>query len=110
MAAEPQALAEGTLEVVNPATLERVGAVPVAAPEAVQEAVAEARLAQRAWAATTHRERRAVLGRAIEVLLDNLDEVAATITAETGKPSLEALSSEIVVSLESLVWLASNAR
>jgi acyl-CoA reductase-like NAD-dependent aldehyde dehydrogenase len=109
MAAEPQTLAAGELEVVNPATLERLGSVPVASPAAVQEAVAEARLAQRAWAATTHAERRALLGRAAEVLLDNLDEVAATITAETGKPTVEALTSELVVSLESLVWLGSNA-
>jgi acyl-CoA reductase-like NAD-dependent aldehyde dehydrogenase len=109
MSAGPQALAEDELEVVNPATLERVGTVRVDPPEAVQEAVAEARLAQRAWAAASRAERRAVLGRAAEVLLDRLDEVAATITAETGKPFVEALTSELVVSLESLVWLASHA-
>jgi acyl-CoA reductase-like NAD-dependent aldehyde dehydrogenase len=109
MAAGPQALADSELEVVNPATLERVAMVPIDSLEAVQEAVAEARLAQRAWAAAGHAERRAVLGRTAEVLLDRLDEVAATITAETGKPFIEALTSELVVSLESLVWLASNA-
>jgi acyl-CoA reductase-like NAD-dependent aldehyde dehydrogenase len=109
MAAEPQILAAGEIEVVNPATLDVVGRVPSTAPEGVQEAVAEARLAQRGWATTTHAERRALLGRVAEVLLDNLDDVAATITAETGKPLVEALTGELVVSLESLVWLASSS-
>ncbi len=102
-------LAEGELEVRNPATLERVGAVPVTAPAAVQEAVAEARLAQERWAESGWEERRALLGRVVSFLLDNLDDVAATITAETGKPLVESLTSDAFPALDSLVWLGANA-
>ena len=109
MAAEPQLVDTGVLEVRNPATLERVGAVAIAPPEAVQEAVSEARIAQQAWCATPFAERRALLGRAAEVLLDSLDEVAATITAETGKPLVEAFTSELIVSLDTLLWLGRHA-
>ncbi len=104
-----EVLASGELEVRNPATLERVGAVPTTPPESVQEAVAEARLVQVAWAESTWEERRALLGRAAAFLLENLDEVAATITAETGKPLLEAITSDAFPALDSLVWLGGNA-
>jgi len=109
MAAESQLVDAGVLEVRNPATLELVGAVSIATPEAVQEAVNEARIAHERWRATTFAERRALLGRAAEVLLDNLDDVAATITAETGKPLVESFTSELIVSLDALVWLGRNA-
>jgi len=109
MAAESQLVDAGALEVRNPATLEPVGSVPVAAPEAVQEAVNEARLAQERWAGSGFGERRALLGRVAESLLDRLDEVAATITAETAKPVVESLTTDLLVSLESLVWTAANA-
>ena len=109
MAAEPQLVDAGVLEVRNPATLEQVGTVPISSREAVQEAVNEARLAQEAWAGATFAERRALLGRAAEVLLDHLDEVAETITGETGKPLAEALTSDLLVSLDCLVWLGRNA-
>jgi succinate-semialdehyde dehydrogenase/glutarate-semialdehyde dehydrogenase len=102
-------LAEGELEVRNPATLERVGAVPATAPEAVQEAVTEARLAQERWAESTWEERRSLLGRVASYLLDNLDEVTATITAETGKPLVESITSDALPALDSLVWLGANA-
>jgi acyl-CoA reductase-like NAD-dependent aldehyde dehydrogenase len=102
-------LAEGELEVRNPATLERVGAVSATAPAAVQEAVVEARFAQERWAESPWEERRALLGRVAEFLLDNLDEVAATITAETGKPLVESLTSDAFPALDSLVWLGANA-
>jgi acyl-CoA reductase-like NAD-dependent aldehyde dehydrogenase len=108
MAVEPQLVDAGALEVRNPATLEVVGAVPAASPEAVQEAVSEARLAQIAWAGSSFAERRSLLGRVAEVLLDHLDEIAETITAETSKPLVESLTTDLIVGLESLVWTASN--
>ncbi len=109
MAAEPQVLDAGELEIRNPATLERVGSVPVTSPEVVQEAVAEARLAQAGWAGSAFAERRALLGRVAQVVLDNADEIAATVTAETAKPVVEALTTELIVSLDNVVWLARNA-
>ena len=102
-------LAEGELEVRNPATLERVGAVPATAPASVQEAVVEARLAQERWAESTWAERRALLGRVAAHLLDNLDEVTATVTAETGKPVAESITADALPALAGLVWLGTNA-
>ena len=96
------------LESVNPATLEVVGAVAVTPLEAVSETVAEARLAQQQWARTSFAERRALLGAVARLLLERMDEIAATVTAETAKPLVEAFLSDVMVSVDNAVWIAEN--
>ncbi|HTS73560.1 MAG TPA: aldehyde dehydrogenase family protein [Gaiellaceae bacterium] len=102
-------VARGELRPVNPATLEPVGSVPVSAPEEVAEAVSDARLAAERWAESSFGERRALLGRVAAAVLDSADEIAATVTAETGKPLLESYTAELFVALDNLLWAASNA-
>ena len=97
------------LRPVNPATLEPVGSVPVSAPEEVAEAVADARLAAERWAGSSFGERRALLARVASELLDAADEIASTVTAETGKPLVESYTAELFVALDNLVWAAANA-
>ena len=41
-------------------------------------------------------------------MLDSADEIAATVTAETGKPLLESFTAELFVGLDNLIWAASN--
>ena len=105
-------MARGTeareLRPVNPATLEPVGAVPIAAPEEVAEAVGDARLAAERWAQSSFAERRALLGGVAAAVLDHAEEIAATVTAETGKPLIESYTAELFVALDNLVWAASN--
>jgi acyl-CoA reductase-like NAD-dependent aldehyde dehydrogenase len=97
------------LQPVNPATLEQVGSVRISKPEEVAEAVADARLAAELWAQSSFAERRAVLGQVAEAVLDQAGEIAATVTAETGKPLAESYTAELFVGLDNLIWAASNA-
>ncbi len=106
--AAPETLSESLLSSVNPATLEPVGSVRAAEPEEVLEAVAEARLAQERWGRTSLAERRALLARVAEKLLDESDAIAATVTAESGKPLVEAYSHDLFIAVENLVWVAGN--
>jgi acyl-CoA reductase-like NAD-dependent aldehyde dehydrogenase len=99
----------GELRPVNPATLEPVGSVPVSAPEEVAETVADARLAAERWAQSSFAERRDLLGRVAEAVLDHAEEIARTVTAETGKPLVESYTAELFVGLDNLLWAASNA-
>jgi acyl-CoA reductase-like NAD-dependent aldehyde dehydrogenase len=99
---------EETLRPLNPATLEPVGSVAVTDPLEVTEIVAEARLAQRAWARRPLGERRSLLRAVATVMLERVDEIAATIVAETGKPALEAVTTELFVALDCTSWLARN--
>ena len=96
------------LRPVNPATLEPVGTVPVSTPEEVAEAVADARLTAARWAQSSFAERRALLGAVAAAVLDHADEIAATVTAETGKPLVESYTAELFVALDNLVWAASS--
>jgi acyl-CoA reductase-like NAD-dependent aldehyde dehydrogenase len=97
------------LRVVNPATLAEVAVVAATEPDGIGEIVAEARLAQERWAREPFARRTRVLRDAAHVLLQSGDEIAGTIVAETGKPRLEAITTELFVCLDTLVWLARHA-
>jgi succinate-semialdehyde dehydrogenase/glutarate-semialdehyde dehydrogenase len=108
MAAPTELVVAGELHSYNPATLDLVGTARATRPEEVDELVAEARLAQEAWAREDLATRRRLLAAVARVLLERMDEVAGTVTAETGKPLAESLVSEVLVSIENLRWLASG--
>ncbi len=97
------------LESVNPATLLPIGTVAITDHAGVAEAVGEAQSAQRAWKARSLADRSSLLRAVAAVLLDSVDEVAATVVAESGKPVVEAVTTEVFVALDNLSWLARNA-
>ena len=81
-----QATGEGTIEVVNPATEEIIGSVPVGSQADVDAAVTAARAAFPAWSATSIDDRIAVLNQLSAAIKENTEELAQTITAEVGTP------------------------
>jgi acyl-CoA reductase-like NAD-dependent aldehyde dehydrogenase len=97
------------LRVANPATLETVGVVRTVRPAEVGSLVAAARVAQAGWAEAAPGERRALLRRLTEVLLDRADEIADVVVAETAKPRIEAFTTELFPALDTLAWLAAEA-
>jgi acyl-CoA reductase-like NAD-dependent aldehyde dehydrogenase len=101
--------APGELRVVNPATLEDVGTVATVPPGAVQGLVDEAAGAAGRWGATSPAERRAVLRRAGEAVLDRADEIADVLVSETGKPRTEAFTTELFPALDAIAWLVRHA-
>ena len=78
------------LDVVDPATGERIDQVPTASPTDVVAAAQAARAAQPAWAARRVADRLAVLGRFRDLVEADVDDLAAVLTAETGKPIAQA--------------------
>src|SRR3989440_6836875 len=108
MAAAPELVVGGELSSYNPATLDRVGSVRATAPEEIAELVGVARLAQERWARESLAARKRLLVDVARVLLDRMDEIAATVTAETGKPLTESLASELLVAVENLRFLAAS--
>jgi len=103
-------VAEGVLVPVNPATLEPVGEVETTPIEALGEILAEARLAQEAWARRPLEDREKLLRRVAHALLDAAEEIAQTVVTETGKPLLEAYTADLFVSLDHASWLARHAQ
>jgi succinate-semialdehyde dehydrogenase/glutarate-semialdehyde dehydrogenase len=100
-------VAEGRLKSINPATLEPVGEVPVTVD--VGPVVAAATAAQESWRQSSFAERRALLVRVARAALARNEEIAAAIVAETGKPIVEAYTTELMLAVEQLAWLARNA-
>ncbi|HET7747673.1 MAG TPA: aldehyde dehydrogenase family protein [Vicinamibacteria bacterium] len=78
------------LTVVNPATGEVVRTVAEDAAEAIARKYERARKAQKGWAATPLGERKVMLARFGQLTQDRTEELARTLTTETGKPIAQA--------------------
>ncbi len=93
----------------DPGTGDEIGRAPLYSSAEVEAAVRRARAAQPAWANTSFRERRRIILRARALLLDERNQVAQLISRETGKPVAEALSMEIVPTLDAMHYFAHAA-
>lgn len=93
---------------VDPSTGEEIGRVPLMPAADVLAAVKRSRQAQPAWSQLSFRARAQYILRAREILLAQLDEVAALVSRETGKPPVEATSMEIVPTLDLMHYFARN--
>lgn len=78
------------MKIHNPATGALLAEVPAATPEIVAERTAAARAAQPAWAARPMRERMEILQRFRVAVAAEVESLAATLTAEVGKPIRQA--------------------
>ncbi len=101
--------AAATFTVHNPADGSVVGTAADAGPGDATAAVAAAHAAFPAWAAQTPVERAACLRRLSAALLERLDDIAATIVAEQGKPMGQALF-EVRYATQWLDWFAEEGR
>ena len=93
---------------INPATGEETGRVPLMSASDVAAAVRRARQAQLGWSQLSYRARAEFILRAREIVLAQVDEIAALITRETGKPPAEATSMEVVPTLDLMYYFAKN--
>jgi succinate-semialdehyde dehydrogenase/glutarate-semialdehyde dehydrogenase len=89
----------------NPATGGVVGEVERATPGDVKEAVESAREAQKSWAQLTVEERSDVLNVFQDRLLRQREEVARTISSETGKPVGEGLVTDLIPVMDAVRFL-----
>ena len=99
---------ESAKEIISydPATGDEIGRARLTSPEEVKQAVIKARRAQPAWASLSFKERGRVILKARELMLSERDEIAQLISRETGKPAAEALSMEIVPTLDAMHYFA----
>ena len=99
-----------TIKVRSPATLEQIAEVPVASRADVAHAVRRARDAQAAWQGTSFAERAALLYRLRDLLLDEQDQLADIVTAETGRPRAEAYGNELFYLCDAIGSWAKKSR
>ncbi|MEC8999429.1 MAG: aldehyde dehydrogenase family protein, partial [Actinomycetota bacterium] len=78
--------ADDELPVVDPATEEVIGQVPVAGPGDLDDAVKAAVRGFEAWRLTPPSDRAEVICRAAGLMRERQEEIARSITLEHGKP------------------------
>lgn len=97
------------LDVINPATLEKISQVSVTPLSAISEAVGHARQAFHIWRALSFAQRARYLYAARDWIVDHQDEIIETICSETGKPRTEALVAEVFYCCDMLGYYAKNS-
>ena len=98
-----------TAAVVNPATGEEIGQVPLATAQDLDHALEVARLSFDQWRQTVPDQRAKILKRAADLILERAPHIAAQMTLEEGKPLRESLD-EVTRAAEYFEWFAESAR
>jgi acyl-CoA reductase-like NAD-dependent aldehyde dehydrogenase len=109
MAPSQTTIPERAVESVDPATGDVWKRFETASRGAVFEAVARAKDAQREWAGQPVGARVRILRRFHECLYRRRREVADALTRENGKPTAEAIGSEIAIALDFAIYYSRTA-
>ncbi|MCP3992379.1 MAG: NAD-dependent succinate-semialdehyde dehydrogenase [Actinomycetia bacterium] len=96
------------VKVFNPAAGEEITSVAAGTPADATSAVDAAAAAQKEWAATAPRVRGEILRQCWSSLLSHADELAELITAEHGKPLVDARG-EVAYAAEFFRWNSEEA-
>jgi acyl-CoA reductase-like NAD-dependent aldehyde dehydrogenase len=94
----------------NPATLEVIGSVELTAPRDAAAIVGEVAGITPLWAQLRVGDRARYLERAAQAVIDEFEELATAIAAESGRPLVEIAACELLAAIDTLQWLARNAR
>jgi acyl-CoA reductase-like NAD-dependent aldehyde dehydrogenase len=86
-----------------------LGEVPATPPEAVAAIVDEVATVQPFWAALPLSDRSRYLRRIAQVVLDEVDDLSELFAREQGRPRTEAVTMELVASIDALRWVAAHA-
>lgn len=93
---------KSTFDVMNPATGEVLAKAPAATAEQLDEAVAAAKAAFKAWSALGYERRQAYLNAYADALQAHRDELARLLTQEQGKPLKTMAEPEVD---QSISWI-----
>ncbi len=98
-----------TRPVINPATGERIGDLPMASAADLDRALESAQKGFAVWRKTSAYDRSRVLRKAAELMRERVDHIAAQLTMEEGKTFGES-KIEIMASADTFEWYAEEGR
>ena len=98
-----------TFPVMNPARGDVIAEVPDLGIAETKRAIDACKATQKAWAAKAAKERSSLLLEWYRLMIENADDLAAILTAEMGKPFLEA-KGEIMYGASFVQWFAEEAK
>jgi acyl-CoA reductase-like NAD-dependent aldehyde dehydrogenase len=115
MATRPQSLdapsipSAAHVESINPATGELIARFESTSPGEIPSIFERARKAQKEWAAHSLHYRCAMLRRLRDVIYHSREEIADTISRESGKPRVEAIFAEVLLAIDTADFLSRRA-
>jgi succinate-semialdehyde dehydrogenase/glutarate-semialdehyde dehydrogenase len=98
-----------TLKVNNPATGEILGTVPMMTANETRRAIEAAKAAFIDWSRKPAKERSLLLRRWHDLIMSNVDDLGALMTAEQGKPLAEA-KGEVAYAASFIEWFGEEAK
>jgi succinate-semialdehyde dehydrogenase / glutarate-semialdehyde dehydrogenase len=98
-----------TVDIHNPATGEKLAAVPDMGAAETRRAIEAAEAAWPAWRALTAKQRGATLRKWYDLIVANADDLALLMTSEQGKPLAEARG-EALYAASFVEWFAEEAK
>ncbi|KFI11042.1 betaine-aldehyde dehydrogenase [Vibrio coralliilyticus] len=90
----------------NPANGEPLATIGQASPQDLERAIESAKQGFKVWSAMTPMERSRILFKAVAILRERNDELAALEVADTGKPLQEAIEVDIVTGADVIEYFA----
>ncbi|WP_019274368.1 betaine-aldehyde dehydrogenase [Vibrio coralliilyticus] len=90
----------------NPANGEPLATIGQASPQDLERAIESAKQGFKVWSAMTPMERSRILLKAVAILRERNDELAALEVADTGKPLQEAIEVDIVTGADVIEYFA----
>ncbi|MEL7469865.1 MAG: NAD-dependent succinate-semialdehyde dehydrogenase [Pseudomonadota bacterium] len=96
-------------DVINPATEETLAAVPHATASDLDEALDAAERGFKTWKGMTALARQAIINKAADNIMANLDEHARNLTMEMGKPFVES-KMELALGMDALRWYGEEGK
>ena len=99
---------DATLPVVNPATEQVIGQLPVAGEQELNDAITAAERGFAIWSTTAPKARADLIRAAAALMRERQDEIAYSITLENGKPFPQARA-EVIRGCEFFEWDAGEA-
>ena len=97
------------IDVIYPATGEKIATVHAATPAIVEQAITAAKNAQAAWAAMTGTERGRILRRAADMIRERNHDLSVLETYDTGKPYQETSVADATSGADALEYFGGMA-
>lgn len=97
------------MDVINPATGKVIDSVAIGGKAETKEAIDAANQTFKTWKKTPGPERGKYLAKVVTMMRENIEELAAIITSENGKPLADARR-EVMSGIDYVEWYAEEAR
>ena len=99
---------QSSMKIINPATEELISEIAEDSKDSLVKKLNTLRASQPRWASVSAPDRRAVLEKFSELLKEEIEDLAATLTSEVGKP-LQQSRNEVNGARVRMAWMVTNA-